>query len=179
MRKLARAAVIFGVLSAFVFSPYAKAADGTLGSTSTGVSTVTVTVPDLIKISSVADISFGTYAGSGDLNANDDVCVYTNKTGGAYRVTGTGSGAAGAFTLASGGNTLSYAVFFNDQSGTTGEQSLTAGTPLGSQSGANTSSLTCGGSNDANFHVRIVEANLLAVPSGAYTGTLSLLVEPI
>jgi len=155
------------------------ASDGSLGATSTGTSVISVTVPNLIKISGMADIAFGTYSGTGDLNGNEDVCVYTNKASGTYRVTGSGTGGGGAFTLQSGGNNLAYNVYFNDVAGTTGEAALTAGSALNSQSGASTSSQTCGGSNNANFHVEILSTNLLAVPSGAYSGTLTLVVEPV
>lgn len=155
------------------------ASDGTLGATSTGTSTITVTVPNLIRITGMADFSFGTYSGSGDMDQNDNVCVYTNKASGTYRVTASGSGAGGAFSVASGADTLAYGVFFNDVSGTTGEQALTSGSALTGQSGANTTSQTCGGSDNANIHVRFLETNLTAAPAGSYTGTLTIVVEPV
>jgi hypothetical protein len=174
LRKTLAIALVF----AFSVTAYA-ATDGTLGSTSTGTASVSVTVPNLIRITGMADFPFGAYGGSGDLNNDQNVCVYTNKASGTYRVTGTGSGGGGAFTLAKGGDTLDYAVYFNDVTGTTGEQPLTAGSALAGQSGANTSSQTCGGGSSANYHVEILETDLLAVPAGAYSGTLSILVEPV
>lgn len=94
-------------------------------------------------------------------------------------MTASGSGASNAFTLASGSNSLAYSVFYNDASSTTGEAAVTAGTVLSGQSGANTTSVNCGGGSNANFHVRIAESNLLAAPAGAYTGILTLFVEPV
>jgi hypothetical protein len=126
----------------------------------------------------MADLALGNWSGSGDEEDDEDVCIYTNKAAATYYVTASGSGAASAFTLASGGNTLAYSVYFNDVTGTVGEAQLTATTKSAQQTGANTSSQTCSGGNNANFHVVIAEAALLAAPSGAYTGTLTLLIEP-
>ena len=175
-KVLALSALVLG--AAFSKSAYAVT-QGTLGLTSTGVAAISVTVPNLIKITNMADIAFGTWSGSGDLNSNVDVCVYTNKASGTYRITATGSGAASAFTLASGGNTLPYNVYYNDVSGTTGAVQVTAATVLNGQTGAHVTSQTCGGSNTGNYHVEILDASLQAVPSGAYTGTLTLVVEPV
>lgn len=155
------------------------ASDGTLGTTSTGTSTISVTVPALIKITGVADLALGTWAGSGAMTGNDDVCIYTNKAAGNYRVTATGSGGGGAFTITDGSNTIAYTAAWNDVSGTTGQAALTSGTALNGQTGANTSSQTCGGSQNANFYISIAEAALLAAPSGAYSGTLTMVVEPV
>ena len=178
--RSARLLFCVAALVAFVMPQSGRAAsDGTLGTSSSGSASISVTIPNLILISGMADIGFGTYSGVGDLNQNEDICIYTNKAAGTYRVTGSGSGGGGAFTLSDGTNTLAYNVFYNDVTGTTGEQQLTSGTPLGSQNGANTTSQNCGGSNDANYHVQILGTNLLAAPSGAYSGTLTLLVEPV
>lgn len=154
------------------------ASDGTLGATSTGTSLISVTVPNLIKVTGFADLALGAWSGSGAMDGNDNICVYTNKASGTYRVTATGSGASNAFTITDGSNLIAYTAAFNDVSGTSGEQPLTSGTALTGQTGANTASQTCGGSNNSNFHVTIAEAALLAAPAGAYSGTLTILVEP-
>lgn len=154
------------------------ASDGSLGADSTGTSTVTVTVPTLVKITGLANITFGTWSGSGDLNDDEDVCVYTNLAAGTYYITASGSGAADAFTLASGGDTLAYRVYFNDEDGTTGEAELTATTKSAQQTGAHVTSQTCVGGDTGNYHVQIEASELSTVPAGSYSGTLSLLVEP-
>lgn len=176
--KLSRFLTILAVL----LSPGTAfgATDGSLGATSTGSSTVTVTVPNLIRITGISDIALGSFSGSGAMTGFDDVCIYTNLAAGTYQVTATGSGTSSAFTLASGGNTLAYSAYWNDTSGTnTGEAQLTATTPLTTQSGANTSSETCSGGTNARFRVLIAEAALLAAQAGSYTGTLTLAVEPM
>ena len=81
-----KALVIFGGILGLVLSVQVShvfaATDGTLGTTSTGTSDITVTIPELILISGMADITFGTYAGTGDLDVNEDICIYTNKDAG-------------------------------------------------------------------------------------------------
>ena len=154
--------------------PAAAATDGALGATSTGTAGITVSVPGLVRIAGLADLSLGTWSGSGDVNGNDDVCVYTNIASGTYRITVTGNGAGNSFRAASGGNTLPYHVYWNDQTGTTGQVEVTAGTTLTNQ---NTTSSACA-SATGNFQVKILSTDLAVVPSGGYTGTVSFLVEP-
>ena len=154
------------------------ASDGALGATSTGSANITLTIPTQVRISGLADLALGTWSGSGSKTANDDVCVYTNNPGAGYRVTATGNGTGGAFTVASGAETVAYEVRWNDQTGTAGNVQLTSGVQLASQTGANTSSQTCGGLNSANFQVTFTSSALAAAKSGAYTGLLSIVVEP-
>ena len=173
IKKIALAAA-FVALSAT--AAYA-ATQGTLGATSTGTADISVTIAEQFRISSIQDYAFGTYSGTGNLTANDDVCVYNNGTGD-YRITASGSGAASAFTVASGANTIAYQVFYNDVTGTTGAVQLTAATQSGVQTGANTTINDCSaGGLSGNVEVRMLQAALQAAPAGAYTGTLTLLVE--
>lgn len=160
-----------------VCSTYA-ATDGSVGATSTGTSTLTVIIPKLIRIRNVADLNFGTYTGTGDLNQNDDVNISTNYGTAArtYRVTATGSGAASAFTVTDGTSTIAYNVYWNDATGTSGEVALTSGTPLTAQTGAVKPLSTA--TNNANFHGEFLEANLQAVDAATYTGTLTMVVTP-
>ena len=100
-----------------------------------------------------------------------------NDSGGQYTITATAS--EGAFQVEDGANNIAYGVFFNDQTGTTGEASLTYNTASATQSGANTSSSDCSvGGLSANFHVQMTSANLSAAQPGNYTGTLILTVAP-
>ncbi len=154
------------------------ATDGSLGLTSTGTADLEVEIDELMLISGMADLNFGTWTGSGDLNQNENICVYTNQASGNYTVTATGDGAGSAFTLTDGSNTLPYNVYFNDVSGMAGEVALTATTANTAQGGAHTTSQTCGGGNNANYHVEIEDTALAAVPSGTYSGTLTIVVEP-
>lgn len=170
--------IIGSALLMLPMSSYAATSDGTLGVTSTGTADMTVTVDELMLITGMASLNFGTWTGSGDLTQNENVCIYTNQATGLYTVTASGSGAASAFTLTDGGNTLAYTVYFNDVSGIVGEVQLNTTVANNTQTGANTASQTCGGGNNANYRVNIASAALAAAPSGIYTGTLTIVVEP-
>jgi hypothetical protein len=80
-----------------------------------------------------------------------------------------------------GSITIPYAVSWNHATGTTGEALMTYNTATATQTGANNTSVDCGGgaSLNANFHVHFDGASLQTAPSGVYTGTLTLLVEPV
>ncbi|MEC9291099.1 MAG: hypothetical protein VX730_01715 [Pseudomonadota bacterium] len=163
---------------AFLSSGSATAAtDGTLGTTSTFSYNVTITIPERVRISGLQDMAFGTM-GSSDLTLNDDVCIYSNTSGGNYDITATGSGAGNAFTIASGPNTVPYRVFWNDVIGTAGQVELSAGTTLVAQTGADRSSTTCGGANNANIEILIERASTIGQPNGSYAGVVTLVVEP-
>ncbi len=159
-----------------ITTSYALAAtDGSVGATSTGTSTISLTIPKLIRARSFSDFSLGTYSGTGDLNANDDLNISTNYTG-TYRVTATGSGAASAFTITNGTQTIAYNVFYNDATGITGRVAATTGTPITAQSGAlkplSTATL------NANLSIQLLETNIQAVDNGAYTGVVTLVFQP-
>ena len=106
---------------------------GSLGSTSQGDSTATIGVPNLILISGVADLNFGSYSGGSDPERNERVCVYTNNGTGNYKVkalgnyTEAGGDGTGFFArLGTFTATIPYSVQWNDES-QDGGQTLTAG----------------------------------------------------
>jgi hypothetical protein len=178
MKKLIGHSAIL-LCTALLVPSLALAGDGSLGATSTGTSTIDLVIPDLVRITGVANLDLGSWTGAGNLTANDDVCVFRNGTA-TYKITGSGSGAASAFTITDGSHPLAYTVAFNDQSGTVGEIALLTTVLSVQQSGADTSSQTCSAhsADNANFHITITAAALGAVPAGTYTGTLTLVVEP-
>jgi hypothetical protein len=177
MRKYLLLLVV--VLLGFIASRVESATDGSLGPTSTGSATISITIPTLVSITDVQNLNLGTFTGSGDLSADDSVCVYTNLPAATYKITASGNGDDSAFTIKSVSDvTIPYEVYWNDQPSPGGTE-LTSGLASATQSGANTSSQTCDGDgNNANFRVRILEEHLAASPPAVYTGTLSLLVEP-
>ncbi len=159
------------------------ATDGTIGTTSTGTATLTLTIPKLIVIKGLADLSFGPYTGTGVLEANEDIVVNVNMRGSGnqkYKVTGTGSctgnSPANAFNVSDGTNLVDYHTYFNGATGTSGEAELTAGTASSTISTA-TFGLTANTDN-ANYHVQFTQSSLQAASNGTYTGTLTLLVTP-
>lgn len=154
------------------------ATDGTLGTTSTGTANISVTIPKLIRARGFADFALGTYTGIGDLNGNDDLNISTNYGTAArtYRVTGTGSGAASAFTVTDGTNTIAYNAFYNDVTGTAGRVAMTSGTAVTAQTGAvkplSTTTL------NANLSIQVLEANLQAADAATYNGVITLVFTP-
>lgn len=153
-----------------------SANDGSLGATSTGDLDVSVEIADRVQISGLNDIDFGAYAGSGDLNGGDAFCVYRNGTG-AYSVTITSAEAAGgSFRLSNGTDFIPYSVSFNDDADIAGGSAVSAGDTLNGAGHA--SSVSCGGSSNASIGVSIAASALQAAPSGVYTDTITLLVEP-
>lgn len=164
--------------SALVSGGAMAATDGSLatgvGATSTGTSVISLTVPDLIRISNLNDIAMAYTAGSG-ATGTDDVCVYRNGAGG-YGVTAqssndaAGVGTTGAFTLANGASTVTYAV---DWAG----NALTEDTLLSGLTTAETTSTTCGGTPNITVTVTATDAQVgAATATGAHTDTLSLIV---
>lgn len=169
------------LLSATVAHSAFAATDGTLGATSTGTSVVSVTIDQMYQISGMADFALGTYGGTGDLTGSDDVCIYTNDAAATYNVTITDNSTLSAadFSVENAGDTadIPFTVSWNDVSGTVGQVAATYATPLAS-TGANTASTNCGGGNNANLAVNILEADLQAAAADSYSSTLSVLIEP-
>lgn len=154
------------------------ATDGTIGTTSTGTANISLTIPKLIRARSFADFSLGTYTGTGDLDGNDDLNISTNYGTGTrtYQVTPAGSGAAGAFTITDGSETIAYNAYFNDATGTAGRVALSNGTALTAQGNAAKPLSTA--TLNANLSVNVPEANIQAVGNGTYTGTITLVFAP-
>ncbi len=164
-----------------LFSTGALAAsDGTLGTTSTGTTDISLIVPALVSITNLVDINLGTYAGTGTETGNTDACIFRNGAGN-YTVTATTN--KGDFRISSGsGGTASedidFDAYWNDVSGTTGRAALTYNTALTTQTGANTAALNCGGSDNANFSVEIAEADMQTKVPNTYTATVTIVIAP-
>ncbi|MDC0359042.1 hypothetical protein OAO01_09520 [Oligoflexia bacterium] len=153
--------------------------DGEVGAQSTGSANISVIIPALIKISNISNLNLGTFGGAGALQSDDQVCIYSNSSSGNYHVTASGSGTANAFALENGaGKQIAYALKWNDQPSTVGSVTLSSGVASGTQTGANSTSLNCDGSNNANFQVIIAEETLQTESSGVYNGLVTFVVEP-
>lgn len=182
------------ILSMVVATPSFAQTDGSLGSTSTGTSDISVTINELAKVTKVNNLSASPYSGAVDGSGNgfdmaDDVCIYSNASTDSYRVTLTGNydsgGSAGSDFFVKGsssGDTIAYSVAWNDvKASNSGETAATAGTAITSQTGyAHT--LDCGGGTEsdtnARFHVTMTQANMLAKHADAYSGTLTIVIAP-
>jgi len=166
------------------------AQDGTLGATSEGTSTLTLSVSDMVKISGIADLSAALTGGAATaVSADDAVCVYNNDLDapGMYRIKAYGqynsTGGAGTdfyvrSTAGTNTYTIPYHVYWNTATGSSTANELLANTAETDQANANTTSESCGGGNNANFMAVFLRSDILAKPSGTYGGQLYLVVEP-
>lgn len=135
------------------------------------------------KISKLSDVDFGTLTSfASDAVRAQSICVYSTGLLGLYHVTATGSGAGGAFTLATGGGaTLPYEVQWNAASGQTSGTSMTSGTALTGQLALGTLSPDCtvlSNPTTASLIVVLHAASLPAATAGSYSGTLTIIIAP-
>ena len=177
VKKIAALVAVVG-LAATATLPALAATQGTAGATSNGSFSITITVPSLARISSLNDISLGSWTGSGAMNGSDNAICVWSSTGG-YSVTATGSGASSAFTLASGANTVAYNVSWAQTGGAATGAAVTKGVALtGQTTNATSTDCTVGASSTAGVFVSIPQANIEGKPAGSYTGTLTLVITP-
>ena len=176
------AAVLLCVAALAHTAPVLAAPDGALGTVSTGYEELSLTIPSLIKLSNMGDLSFGQYSGaSSTIAMNNRVCVYTNQSDGKYKVTASGDsdstgGTGTGFYIHMGSAALPYHVKWNPSSAD-GGTALTAGTALTGQTGANTASQTCNSGSNANYEVFLTRDEILDVPAGSYSGVLKFIVQ--
>lgn len=132
------------------------------------------------RITGLSDLPFGTITNfAADSSLAENVCIYSTAPMGGYQLTATGSGTGGAFTLASGGNTLAYEVQWNATAGKTTGTQVMAGTPLtGLNSSATQQTCNSGPASSASLIVILRSAALSSAAPGTYNGTLTLLIAP-
>lgn len=173
--------ICLGLLLAGFVAPATAATQGTLGSTSQGSITITATVPNRAQITGLTDINFTNADPTSNAVATQNDCVWSNTATKGYSIKATGSGTAGAFTLASGALTpVPYSVQWNPSSGQSAGTSLLAGTALsGLVSAATTPTCSSGPASTSSLIVSIASSDLQTmVAATSYTGTLTLLVTP-
>lgn len=158
-----------------LFSAQAMAAtDGSVGTTSSGTSQVSLDVADRIQISNVEDIALGTYGGTGDLNENMSYCVYRNG-GGDYELTLTTDQTD--FLVTDGTNTIPFAVQVDGDADASDGSSINYN--IASAAMAGSDAADCSGVDNGAMYVNFSEADLQAAPTSTYQATVTLLVEPI
>ena len=174
-------ALIYNLLLSLILTAPVKAAvQGRQDIDSTGTLNVSLSIGKLGLIRGLSDIDLGVWKGTGDLDGNDDVCVYTFALGvgsaSSYRIRADGDGLNNKFNLDSGTNTMGYRAFWNNQQGTTGNTELTAG--INSVEFPNSSVPFNCNSPNANIEVLINEATMSTIPDGVYSGILTLTLIP-
>jgi hypothetical protein len=180
LHKFRRVFLIAATSTIASSGPASAATQGTAGATSTGSISITASVPNRTQITGLSDISFTNADPTTTATSTQNDCVWSNTATKGYSIKATGSGAAGAFTLASGGLTVPYSVQWSQSSGQSSGTSLTAGTALSGQvSTATTPTCSSGPSTTSSLIVSIASSDLQnMVAATSYTGTLSLLVTP-
>lgn len=172
-----------------------SATQGLRATSSTGTIDIALNNNVFALIFGLDDIDLGTWSGSGDMSANEDICVAFNGTGPRFfgqtdnyliRATGDGTpGNPGAFTLSNGVEAIDYRVILTDLNN---QIELTAGNITTGQIllnpgyNANIAALAGGFASacinpNATITVLIEEAEL-AAGSGTHTGTLTLELAP-
>lgn len=133
-----------------------------------------------VRITGLTDLNFGTVTNLGaDAVRTDNVCVFSNSALRRYRITGTGSGAGGAFSLLSGSGSLAYEVQWNQLSGQASGTQLFAGVPLtGQTSTATQQRCVSGPSSSGSLIVVLRSSALQSAAAGGYSGVLTLVVGP-
>ena len=188
-RRVASGWITGFILAVWLAQPVSAAQQGATGPASSGSVDITLTANLLARISGLTDMLLGAWAGSGDMTADENICIGRNGVGlfafGNYRIRANGDGDAfdvNAFTLTNGVDTVYYDVYFNDAPNLAGRQQLTGGVMLSGQTAIGFTQLFnwflgCTFRN-ANVSIVVPEAELLGTSSGTYAGTLTLVLIP-
>jgi hypothetical protein len=189
LNKLKSVILISAVLPLVVI-----AGDGSLGSTSSTTSIITLVVTDAVQITGLDNIDFSNanYSsnnngyGAGDnsgISANDDFCVFVNGAG-TYELTATA--AAGSFTLTGAGSdansgsandTIAYTVGLTGST-TPSTSAVTYNAATGVFTGSQDRDCSDAGGTNANVNIMLTDAVLRTALSDTYTDTITLLVSP-
>lgn len=158
------------------------ATDGTLDTTSTGTSEVSLVVNDSVLITGLNDVNFPAYgaANTGAINQGDAFCVYRNG-GDGYSITPSNpNGTEFEITSVATGDSIQYTLALDESDDASFASASTYNTAQNFTSGS--VFVNCSDEGDGTntaFDIRITEQELRDTTSGTYTGTLQLLVEPI
>ncbi|MEP6388596.1 MAG: hypothetical protein ABJ056_01630 [Halioglobus sp.] len=157
------------------------AQQGTQGASSTGSTDVSLQVNDSVKITGIEDLTIPAVlqTATGGTQEGGSFCVYKNG-GDSVKITASNP-ASGAteFALvgAADGDIIQYTVALEtgvDASSTATTAYNTAKTLTGAST-----EFACGGSDTHSYEIFIAEQEVREATTGAYSGTLQFLVEPI
>lgn len=164
-------------LGAFSTHPAMAASQGSLGATSSGSISITLSVQPRVRISGLSDAALTVSDRSKAAAHVQTVCVWSNTAGNAYSITAAGSGPRGAFELSDGNSTVSYDVLWSSR---VAEIPVVLSSGLPSPSNAGAKDYECKSQSEAGrLEIRVEPTALQIAESGAsYVGSLSLLVSP-
>lgn len=172
-RRLRVAAV--GLVFGFVASASpARAADGTLGATSTSSIDLSFQIPSLVMLSGLDDVNMGSWAG-GTMTSFEFACTFSTTT--QYRVTATSANGSGQWHRLTDGSGafMRYLVHWRDSNNF--QRRLRHG-QLSVVFDSNATVADCGGGTNTRIRIRVRQQWLAATPAGNYSDTLTLLVQP-
>lgn len=131
-----------------------------------------------VRITNLSDVDFGLISNlQADARRAQNVCVYSNSTGGRYSIIATGSGTGSSFALSNGSSSLDYEVEWSDQSGQTTGTSLSPNVAAtGQASSATHQSCNSGPATSGSLIVVLRASSLTQAREGNYSGSLTLLV---
>ena len=136
-----------------------------------------VNLPELIQLTQLENFDFNTWAGIGSLQSSRDFCVFRNGHGG-FSLNAVGSNdAAGRYAVSDGTNRIPYELEFREggpwYTATPGNQLTSAATGFNGDG-----TRDCDGGTSHSIRVTMDENDLSAAQPGAYTDTLTILVQP-
>ena len=172
--------IVTGIaFAASVFAGNAMAAsDGSLGATSSGSSVVSLSIANRVQITGVSDIALGAWSGSGNLSGSTNFCVYRSG-GDNYSITATTDNGAFAVTSATTSDSIPFTAQVDDSLDASAGEVLSYNTAT-AVALVGSSSLTCGGSDNAQLLVTFAQSDLqTASTANDYQATVTLLVQPI
>lgn len=148
--------------------------DGTLGSTSTGDTDVSITIGDVVQVSVEQDVAL-TYTPGSDSTGATGLCIYRNSDADVDVTLSSSNEDSGVFRMSDGTNFIAYTV---DLSGGTTALTDVASSFLNTISDEDNSSSSCSGSYSHDLDVTVTAADLDAAQAGSYTDTVTILVAP-
>lgn len=138
------------------------------------------TAAQSVRISGLSDVQFGTLTNLiNDQVSSQTICVYSSALNGGYRVTATGSGPGGAFTLQSGSAQLAYELQWAAAANQSSGQPLSPGVPLAGQAGNTWLSNCLFGLFMSASLITVLRAQATSsARAGTYSGTVALMIAP-
>ncbi|MBB3046648.1 hypothetical protein FHR99_000884 [Litorivivens lipolytica] len=148
----------------------------TVESSSTVKVPISAAVPAKVSVTQVQPFALGNWAGAGDLEAEQQFCVWSST--GSYSLTATTTEGGNRFGMLGPKNRLlDYNVQWNDGGG---YQPLSSGQTYSGLS-ANSQSISCSSAADSSsrpfIKVSVAEADLSAAKAGSYSDVLEILIS--
>lgn len=183
MTRTVTALTLLAITTALASGNAVGAADGSVGSTSTGNVSVSASLPTLVNVSSLNDIDFGSITDlSSDAEAGDvSICVYNNKNSDYHVKISSANNDGGNFRLFNGGsNYMPYDVYWYEGAFFTEKEHALVHNTAKKMVSAHNNSISCnsGSENNASLKLNLPASSLSGSPEGSYSDTLTIEVSP-